>query len=101
MLLSIVLVCLPAVLTAGPAEPAEPRQQLLQLVSLESHPLAQCNDGTPAVYYRRPMDSFQDTKKLLIYLEGGGHCVPLDPGVSSCFVASFNFHIDTVSNRWI
>ena len=81
MLLSIVLVCLPAVLTAGPAGPAEPRQQLLQLVSLESHPLAQCNDGTPAVYYRRPMDSYQDTKKLLIYLEGGGMCVPHNPGV--------------------
>ena len=82
MLLSIVLVCLPAVLTAGPAGSAELRQQLLQLVSLESHPLARCNDGTPAVYYRRPMDSFQGPKKLLIYLEGGGHCVPMDPGVS-------------------
>ena len=50
--------------------------QLLQLVTLEQHPLAQCNDGTAAVYYRRPLNSAQDTRKLLIFLKGGGLCAP-------------------------
>ena len=90
MLLSIVLVCLPAVLTAGPAGSAELRQQLLQLVSLESHPLAQCNDGTPAVYYRRPMDSFQGPKKLLIYLEGRG---PLCADGPRCVYVDINARV--------
>ena len=54
---------------------------LLDLVSLKAHPLAQCNDGTPAVYYRRPLNSEQDVKKLMIYLKGGGMCVPLSPGL--------------------
>ena len=49
---------------------------LLDLVSLEADPLAQCNDGTPAVYYRRPLNREEDVKKLLIYLQGGGMCFP-------------------------
>ena len=44
---------------------------LLVLISLRQHPLAQCNDGTTAVYYRKPL-----TKKLLIFLQGGGMCTP-------------------------
>ena len=43
---------------------------------MEDHPLAQCNDGTGAVYYRRPLNSAQDTRKLLIFLQGGGLCAP-------------------------
>ena len=59
---------------------AKPRSNLLNLVSLAAHPLAQCNDGTAAAYYRRPLNSFEDTKKLLIYLQGGGMCAPYTPG---------------------
>ena len=53
----------------------------LELVSLEADPLAVCNDGTPAVYYRPPLNKSEDTKKLLIYLKGGGFCVPFVPGI--------------------
>ena len=53
----------------------------LELVSLEADPLAVCNDGTPAVYYRPPLNKIGDTKKLLIYLKGGGFCVPFVPGI--------------------
>ena len=49
---------------------------LLELTSLENHPLALCNDGTTAVYYRNPLNMDTDTKKLLIFLQGGGMCVP-------------------------
>ena len=59
---------------------AQPRSNLLNLVRLEAHPLAQCNDGTAAAYYRRPLNSFEVTKKLLIYLQGGGMCAPYTPG---------------------
>ena len=52
----------------------------LNLVKLEDHPLAQCNDGTTAVYYRNALNSDEDTKKLMIYLNGGGFCVPHVPG---------------------
>ena len=52
----------------------------LKLVSLEADPLAICNDGSPAVYYRPPLNFSGDTKKLLIYLKGGGFCVPFVPG---------------------
>ena len=55
---------------------------LLELVSLESYQMGKaiCNDGTPAVYYRKPLNEASDTKKLLIYLKGGGMCVPNLPG---------------------
>ena len=49
---------------------------LLELISLRQHPLAQWNDGTTAVYYRKPLTAVQDTKKLLIFLQGGGMCAP-------------------------
>ena len=58
-------------------------ENLLDLVSLESHPLAQCNDGSPAVYYRKPLSSEADVRKLMIYLKGGGMCLPLVPGLCS------------------
>ena len=50
----------------------------LDLVSLESYQMGRaiCNDGTPAVYYRNPLNGASDTKKLLIFLQGGGMCVP-------------------------
>ena len=55
----------------------------LSLVSLEADPLATCNDGTSAVYYRPPLNKSGDTKKLLIYLKGGGFCVLCFLGQSS------------------
>ena len=46
-------------------------------VSLEEHGKARCNDGTAAVYYRQPLDSpSTGARKLLLYLKGGGFCVP-------------------------
>ena len=46
-------------------------------VSLEEHDKARCNDGTAAVYYRQPLDSpSTGARKLLLYLQGGGFCVP-------------------------
>merc|ERR1711990_1224227 len=59
-------------LTASPSVPPTGGPEVLELVSLENFPLAKCNDGTTAVYYRKSLNSDQDTKKLLIYLQGGG-----------------------------
>ena len=53
---------------------------LLELVHLSDHPLALCNDGTQATYYRNQLNEETDTKKLLIYLNGGGMCVPHNQG---------------------
>ena len=55
-------------------------ENFLDLIHLDDHPLAVCNDGTTAVYYRKPLNSNQDTKKILIYMKGGGFCVPHVPG---------------------
>ena len=52
-------------------------QHYLNLVSLGEHSKARCNDGTAAVYYRQPLDSPNTgARKLLLYLQGGGFCVP-------------------------
>ena len=51
-------------------------ENLLDLIHLDDHPLAVCNDGTTAVYYRKPLNTNQETKKILIYMRGGGFCVP-------------------------
>ena len=67
--------------------PLAKAENLLDLVSLEADPLAQCNDGTPAVYYRRPLNSVEDVRKLLIYLQGGGMCFPLIPGLIKLYNA--------------
>jgi len=57
---------------------------VLERQSLYSYPLAQCNDKTSAVYYRPPsMNQQSSVKKMLIYLKGGGHCVPGD-GDNNC-----------------
>lgn len=40
--------------------------------SLASHPLALCNDGTPAAYYYS--DDTLEASKLVIFLQGGGQC---------------------------
>ena len=53
---------------------------LLELVHLSDYPLALCNDGTHATYYRNQLNEDTDTKKLLIYLNGGGMCVPHTQG---------------------
>ena len=46
-------------------------------MSLEDFPLAQCNNGDPAVYYRPELEAGEEPpKKLLIYLKGGGVCFP-------------------------
>ena len=55
-------------------------ENFLDLIQLDDHPLAVCNDGTTAVYYRKALNSHQETKKILIYLKGGGFCVPHIPG---------------------
>ena len=55
-------------------------ENLLDLIHLDDHPLAVCNDGTTAVYYRKPLNTNQETKKILIYMRGGGFCVPHIPG---------------------
>ena len=53
---------------------------LLELIHLTDHPLALCNDGTQATYYRNQLNEDTDTKKLLIFLNGGGMCVPNNHG---------------------
>ena len=46
-------------------------------VSLSEFPLAQCNNGDAAVYYRPELeDGDQPPQKILIYLKGGGVCFP-------------------------
>ena len=55
-------------------------ENLLNQIILDEYPMAKCNDGSTAVYYRKPLNSDQDTKKLLVYLKGGGFCVPFVPG---------------------
>ena len=52
----------------------------MDLVSLKDYPLAVCNDGTPAVYYRQLDNPERNSRKMLIYLKGGGFCVPFVPG---------------------
>ena len=53
---------------------------LLERVSLQDYPLATCNDGTSAVYYRHLESPLPDSEKMLVYLKGGGFCVPFVPG---------------------
>ena len=55
-------------------------ERLLELTSLSEYPLATCNDGSPAVYYKEP-DHLASSGNYLIYLRGGGMCVPFVPGV--------------------
>ena len=59
----------------------------LDLVSLENYQMGRaiCNDGTPAVYYRNPLNGASDSKKLLIFLQGGGMCVPNLQGKADLF----------------
>ena len=61
--------------------PTKSAENLLDRIQLDEFPMAKCNDGSTAVYYRKPLNSDQDTKKLLIYLKGGGFCVPFVPGI--------------------
>lgn len=52
----------------GAAQPAR-----IHKLSLAEHPLAQCNDGTPAYYIFRPGFG-GGAQRWHIYLEGGGSC---------------------------
>ena len=52
--------------------------------SLASHPLAKCNDGTPANYYYT--DDLLHATKLVINLEGGGACGDKEDCVKRCAV---------------
>lgn len=54
--------------TPGAAQPAR-----VHKLSLAEHPLAQCNDGTPAYYVLRPGFG-GGAKRWHIFLEGGGSC---------------------------
>ena len=76
--------------------PTKTSENFLDLIQLNDHPLAVCNDGTSAVYYRKPLNSNQDTKKILIYMKGGGFCVPFVHGKLSYFKTSNNVnkHLD-------
>ena len=57
-------------------------ERLLTLSSLSEFPLATCNDGSPAVYYREPETGGEERPgKYLIYLRGGGMCLPFVPGL--------------------
>ena len=51
--------------------------------SLASHPLAKCNDGTPANYYYT--DDLLHATKLVINLEGGGACSNKEDCIKRCF----------------
>ena len=73
--------------------PARSKENNLDLIKLEDYPLAQCNDGTTAVYYRKPINSDQDTKKLLIWLKGGGFCVPFLPGKFHQNILYITYHV--------
>ena len=61
--------------------PTRSTENLLNQIKLDEYPMAKCNDGSTAVYYRKPLNSDQETKKLLVYLKGGGFCVPFVPGI--------------------
>jgi len=50
---------------------------LLENVPLSAHPKARCNDNSVATYYRQGTEL---GPKVLIYLQGGGFCVPRIPG---------------------
>ena len=65
-------------LDCGAGAEAEVDPNLLDLISLQDYPLAKCNDGTPAVYYRH-QDNFK--KNYIIFLRGGGFCVPFVHGM--------------------
>lgn len=44
-------------------------------IDLNVHPLALCNDGSPAVYYTRSAGASQSyAQKWMFILEGGGYC---------------------------
>ena len=54
-----------------------PAERENETFSFTQVPLAQCNNGDPAVYYRPEVeDGDQPPKKILIYLKGGGVCFP-------------------------
>ena len=57
-------------------------ERLLGRSSLSEFPLATCNDGSPAVYYSEPdTDGVERPGRFLIYLRGGGMCLPFVPGL--------------------
>jgi len=68
--------------SATTTPPPSPTTAVLDRVSLAAYPLAQCNNGNPAVYYK-PKDP-TGPKKALIYLQGGGLCFPSDEGSRNC-----------------
>ena len=72
--------------------PTRSTENILNMIKLDDYPMAKCNDGSTAVYYRKPLNSDQDTKKLLVYLKGGGFCVPFVPGIffPSTSISSIN-----------
>lgn len=54
-------------------------------MSLSAFPLAQCNNGDPAAYYRPGLEEEEEPpRKLLIYLKGGGVCFPNQEGFKDC-----------------
>ena len=61
----------------------------LDLQSLADYPLAVCNDGTAATYYKDDTDE-ESADKVLIHLNGGGSCYDADTCYQRCLVSSPN-----------
>jgi len=53
-------------------------KNILENISLKDYPMATCNDDTTAVYFRQTERS--PANKVVVYLRGGGFCVPRVPG---------------------
>ena len=95
-LTSLIFLSCSILLTYG--VPTKSAENLLDQIKLDEYPMAKCNDGSTAVYYRKPLNNDQDNKKLLIYLKGGGFCVPFVPGIFVTWtICSFNALILKVS----
>ena len=65
----------------------------LERVSLASYPVARCNNGDPAVYYRPGLH--QGPRRAMIYLKGGGVCFPNSQDFK--VIISNHFYIYSIS----
>ena len=65
----------------------------LDLYSLESHPHARCNDGTPAVYYFRPATAAVGQSQWTFMLGSGGMCYDQQSCSRRCGAGSFDVRV--------
>jgi len=68
----------------------------LDLQSLSGYPMALCNDGTSAVYYKENLQTLS-SGKVVIYLEGGGGCTTPAECAERCLIN--NPHLCTASTK--